>query len=155
MRSRFPTVTLSSEASHFGDDVRRIFHELDRRSGTEPLAGESSPAIDVYERDDSIEIVVDVPGVDAAALRVLARGDTVLIVGEKTVRRPRAESSFHLVERDVGRFARTVRVTRACDIRMAKARLAHGELHLSLPKIAERRGRAIEIRIDDSSSAQK
>ncbi len=152
MRPRFPSVTISSEASYFDDDVRRIFHEFDRRLGAEPLAGESAPAIDVYERDESIEIVVDVPGVDAAALRVLAKGDTILIVGEKTVRRPRAESSFHLVERDVGRFVRTVRVTRACDIRMARARLAHGELHLSLPKIAERRGRAIEIRIDEPTA---
>jgi len=152
MRQRFPTVPLSSETTDFVEDVRRIFYELGRRVGAEPLAGECSPAIDVYERDDSIEIVVDVPGVDPSALRILAKGDLLLIVGEKSVHRPRTELSFHLVERDFGRFARTVRIARACDTSLARAQLVNGELHLSLPKITERRGRAIPIRIDDSST---
>ena len=134
------------------EEVRRIFNELGRRFDAEPLAGECSPAIDVYERDDSIEIVVDVPGVDASALRVLAKGDLILIVGEKSITRPRAELSFHLVERDFGRFARTVRLTRACDTRLARALLVDGELHLSLPKVAERRGRVVPIPINQTVS---
>ena len=129
-----------------------MFSELGHRVGAEPLAGECSPAIDVYERDESIEIVVDVPGVDSSAVRILAKGDLLLIVGEKSVERPRTELSFHLVERDFGRFARTVRTTRACDTSRAQARLVNGELHVSLPKIAERRGRAIPIRIDDATT---
>jgi HSP20 family protein len=151
MRQRFPAVSITSETTDFAEDVRRIYYELGRRVGAEPLAGECSPAIDVYERDESIEIVVDVPGVDPSAVRILAKGDLLLIVGEKNVQRPRTEVSFHLVERDFGRFARTVRTTRACDTSRAQARLVNGELHLSLPKIAERRGRAIPIRIDDST----
>jgi HSP20 family protein len=152
MRQRFPAVSITSETTDFAEDVRRIFYELGRRVDAEPLAGECSPAIDVYERDDSIEIVVDVPGVDPSALRILAKGDLLLIVGEKSVQRPRTELSFHLVERDFGRFARTVRITGACDTSLAKARLVNGELHLSLPKIAERRGRAIPIRIDEAGT---
>jgi HSP20 family protein len=152
MRHRFPAVSISSETTDVAEDVRRIFYELGRPVGAESLAGECSPAIDVYERDESIEIVVDVPGVDPSALRVVARGDLLLIVGEKSVQRPRTELSFHLVERDFGRFARTVRITRACDTSRAQARLVNGELHVSLPKIAERRGGAIPIRIDETTS---
>jgi len=101
----------------------------------------------MYERDEAIEIVVDLPGVDAAAVRVVAKGDTVLIVGEKTARRPRPESSFHLVERDFGRFARAVRLGHSCDTARARAHFADGELHITLPKIAERRDRVIPIAI--------
>ena len=105
------------------------------------------PTIDVYELDDSIDILVDLPGVEASAIRVFAKGDTVLIVGAKTVRRPQSKSSFHLVERDFGRFARTVRIARACDTRRARAHLANGELSISIPKIQERRGQAIPISV--------
>jgi HSP20 family protein len=147
MRSRFPTPTYPSEVAEFGEEIGRLFNELGQTFGHEPLAGECAPALDVYENEDSIDIVVDLPGLDAAAVRVLAKGDTVLIVGEKIARRARAESSFHLVERDFGRFARAVRLTRSCDTGRARAHLAHGELHISVPKIADRRRRTLHIAI--------
>lgn len=136
-----------SEVADFGEEIRRVFVELGRSFGAESLAGQCSPPIDVYEKDDAIEIVMDVPGVEAAAVRVVARGDTILIVGEKAARRPRPESSFHLVERDLGRFARAVRLGHPCDTANARAHFTAGELHVSVPKIAERRGRSIEIPI--------
>ena len=145
MRQRF-TGTWPSEVAEFGDEIRRVFLELGRSFGL--LAGQCSPALDVYEHDDAIEIVVDVPGVDPAAVRVVAKGDTVLIVGEKAARRPRPESSFHLVERDFGRFARAVRLGSPCDSSHARAHVVDGELHIKLPKISERRARTIPIAIE-------
>jgi HSP20 family protein len=147
MRPRFHSVTLPSEVAEFADELRRLFLELGRSLTDESLSGECAPALDVYENDDSIEIVVDLPGVAASAIRVAVKGDTVLIVGEKAGRRPHSESSFHLVERGFGRFARTVRLGRACDMTNIRARLADGELHVSLPKITDRRGRTIPIAI--------
>jgi HSP20 family protein len=78
---------------------------------------------------------------------VLSKGDTLLIVGEKAPRRPRRESTFHLVERGYGRFARVVRLARACDMSNARATMTHGELRVSVPKIDERRGRTIVIEV--------
>ncbi len=140
-------VVVPSEVGDFADEVRRVFLELGRTFGAESLAGECSPAIDVFETDDTLEIAVDLPGVDPAAVRVLMKGDALLIAGEKTPRRGRGESSFHLVERGFGRFARSVRLGRAIDPTNARARLANGELRISIPKIAERRGRTIKIEV--------
>jgi HSP20 family protein len=141
---------LPAEVADFGDEVRRIFLEISHTLASSNLgAGECSPALDVYERDDTIEIVADLPGVAPAAVRVLARGDTILIAGEKTARRPTPASSFHLVERDFGRFARAVRLSYPCDTSRARARFQNGELHVTVPKIAERRGRTIEIPLED------
>jgi HSP20 family protein len=147
MRSRFPAPAFPSEVAEFAEEIRHLLTDLGRHIGNEPLAGECAPALDVYETDEAVEIVVDVPGVEAAAVRVAAHGDTVLIVGEKIARRARAESSFHLVERDFGRFARAVRLTRACDTGRARARIANGELHISVPKIVERRRRILPVAI--------
>ena len=147
MRSRMHSVVVPSEVGDFAEEVRRIFLELGRTFGAESLAGECSPALDVFETDDTIEVAVDLPGVEPVAVRVLMKGDALLIVGEKTPRRGRVESSFHLVERGFGRFARSVRLGRACDPTKARARLADGELRISIPKMADQRGRTIQISV--------
>ncbi|HEY1913104.1 MAG TPA: Hsp20/alpha crystallin family protein [Vicinamibacterales bacterium] len=148
MRTRVHVVTQPTEISDFSDEVRLIFLELGRSFGTDSLGGECSPAIDVYETDDALEIAADLPGVTAQALRIIGKGDSVLIIGEKPARRTRGESSFHLVERGYGRFARVVRLSLACDASKARATLVNGELRITIPKIAERRGKAISIPVN-------
>ncbi len=147
MRPRVHAIAIPSEISGFSDEVRRIFTELGRAFGADSLAGECAPAIDVYETDEALEIAVDLPGVAASAVRLIAKGDSVLIVGEKSTRRTRGESNFHLVERGYGCFARVVRLTRACDTSRARATLTDGELRVTIPKTAERRGRTIQISV--------
>jgi HSP20 family protein len=85
------------------------------------------------------------------AVRLIAKGDHVLIVGEKAARRARGESTVHLVERDYGRFARGVRLARPCDTASARATLREGELRVSVPKVADHRGRAIPIAIQSEN----
>jgi len=145
MRSRIHAVVLPSEAAEFADEVRRAFVDLGRAFGLESLAGECSPPVDVYETDEAIEIAVDLPAVDPNAVRVIFKGGAVLIVGEKSARRSRGESTFHLVERGFGRFARAVRLARPCDGARARATLANGELRITVPKTEERRGRSIQV----------
>ena len=148
MRSRIHAIGLPSEIGEFTDEVRQVFLDLGRTFGSDSLAGECAPAVDVYETDDSLEITVDLPGVDSSAVRVIGKGDSILIAGEKAARRARRESSFHLVERDYGRFARVVRLGRPCNTSKAHATLGNGELRVSVPKIVERRSRAIQIDIN-------
>src|SRR4051794_28886698 len=150
MRPRLHLTAVPSEIGDFSDELRRVFLELGRVFGSESLAGECMPTIDVYETDEALEVAVDLPGVDLAAVRVLGKGDSILIAGEKAARRARSDSSFHLVERGYGRFARVVRLARACDTAQARATLAAGELRVSVPKISDRRGRAIPITVDEA-----
>jgi HSP20 family protein len=147
MRPRVHSIGFPSEIGDFAAEARQVFLELGRAFSSESLAGECAPALDVYETDDTLEITVDLPGVDPAAVRIIGKGDAVLIAGEKAARRARRESSFHLVERGYGRFARVVRLGRACDTAKARARLVEGELRISIPKLSDRRNRAIPIAI--------
>lgn len=113
------------------------------------VSGECLPLQDVFETERTIEIVLDVPGVTSESCRVLLKSGVVLIVGEKDRPEPaRGPASFHLVERDFGRFARAVRVHAAIDAAKTRVRLKDGELRIILPKIAERRGQEILIAID-------
>ena len=98
------------------------------------------------------EVTVDVSGVPPEAIRILFKSGVLLIVGEKE--RPdlsrRGPASFHLVERDFGRFARAVRINVAIDGSQARARLVNGELRVMLPRIAERRGAGLMVPIDST-----
>ena len=109
-------------------------------------AGECSPPLDVIETSEGIEILLDVPGVPAASVRVLFSQGTVIVAGRKT---PGAcahrEAAFHLVERTFGRFTRAVRLTGAFDAGRATATLIAGELRIVVPRVEERRGREIRI----------
>ena len=147
MRPRIHPIAFPTEIGDFAAEVRQVFVELGRTFGSESLTGECSPALDVFETDDMLEIAMDLAGVDPAAVRIIGKGDSVLIAGEKAARRARRESSFHLVERGYGRFARVVRLGRACDTSRARATLVDGELRVSIPKIADRRGTSIQIAI--------
>jgi HSP20 family protein len=147
VRPRVHAIAFSSDLGAFADEVRQIYRELGRAFGSESLAGECAPPVDVYETDDTIEVAVDLPGVEAATVRLVSKADAILIAGEKPAHRAHGDSSFHLVERGYGRFARVVRIGPACDLSRSRASLARGELRISLPKIADRRGRAQRIDI--------
>lgn len=139
---------LFREARDLADDVRRVFEELERDAACRTASGECVPAVDVLETADSVQIVVDLPGVSPDAVRILIRGGTVLIAGGKE---PTAcassKATFHLVERGFGRFARVVRLAGAFDASHAEATMHAGELRLVIPRIAERRGAEIAVPI--------
>jgi HSP20 family protein len=146
MRSRVHAVVLP-EIGEFADDVRQIFRELGRGHAFDTLAGECTPPLDIYETDEALEIAMDLPGVDPTAVRIVVKGNAILVAGEKAPRRGRGDSSFHLVERGFGRFTRTARLSAPCDAARARATLANGELRITLPKIADRRGQSIPITV--------
>jgi HSP20 family protein len=139
----------SSEARELTDDVRELFEDLAARLPHEQRAysGECHPTIDVLETDEAVEVAVDVSGIPASALRVLFRGGVLLIAGEKAAPRTTDEQTFHLVEREFGRFARAVRLTGAFNIPAARASVADGELSIVLPKLIDRRDQSHRITV--------
>lgn len=148
----YSTGSIDLDPADLAEDVQRLFDDLSRRrpDRRHVVAGECMPGVDVFETERAVEIVVDLPGVAIDSVRVLFKGGVVLIVGEKE--RPdiskRAPASFHLVERDFGRFARAVRISAAIEGGQARARLANGELRIMLPRLKERRGGGILVPIE-------
>ena len=139
----------SGESRELADDIRALFDELAATLPHERRAysGECHPALDVFETDDAIEIVMDVSGIPADALRIIFRAGVVVIAGEKAPAPAVAEQTYHLVEREFGRFARAVRVASAIDLPAARAAVRNGELTIVLPKREERRDRLHRVEI--------
>jgi HSP20 family protein len=145
----FHRILLSSEVRDLTDEVGRLFDDLDREAGGAGRAptGHCTPALDVQETAEALEVVMDLPGVAAAHVRLLLKNGVLVIVGEKTspYRGGRGDTTFHLVERGFGRFARAVRLSGAFDGGRARAVLQGGELRVVLPRLDERRGREILV----------
>src|ERR1044071_8327034 len=142
------------QPADLSEDVHRLLDDLarSRPDKRQLVAGECMPVVDVFETDRTVEIVIDLPGVSSDAVRILFKSGVLLIVGEKE--RPdlsrRGPASFHLVERDFGRFARAVRVNAAIDGSQARARMVNGELRVILPRISDRRGTGLLVPIDST-----
>jgi HSP20 family protein len=139
----------SGDARELEDDIRELFADL---AATLPhkhraLTGECHPALDVRETDNAVEVTVDVSGVPREALRILFRGGVLVVAGEKAPVPTMETQTYHLVEREFGRFARAVRVNGAFDVQNARATFYNGELLIVLPKLDDRRGRPHRIQL--------
>lgn len=138
-----------TDARLLADDARRLLDELDRDvPGAAQSSGECRPALDIIETTDATEVIVDVPGISPASIRVAIRRDTVIVVGAKLPSGSPGDARFHLAERSYGRFARAVRIAGAFDGSRAKAIVAAGLLRIVLPRIDDRRGRLIHIDVE-------
>lgn len=137
------------EAEELAADARQLLMELDREvPGAAAATGECRPALDVVDTTSAVEVVMDVPGMPAAALRVCVRRNTVLVVGAKVGSTPPADARYHVAERSSGRFARAVCLSGAVDASRAKAFVQSGLLRVVLPRIEDRRGRLILIPVE-------
>ena len=151
----WPSVLHTAELGDLTEDVRRLLQELATTSSSRSTAaGDCVPPLDVIETDEAVEILLDVPGVAAASLRILLKGSVVLIAGEKWVAGPGpGTGGYHLVERGSGRFARAVRVSGAFEGSRVRATLTDGELRITLPKLADRRGAGLAVPIESTRRA--
>jgi HSP20 family protein len=151
------TLLSAGESSELAEDIRQLFADIAARLAHERRAysGECHPALDVLETTGAVTVIVDVSGVERDALRGLFRANVLIVAGEKAPEPGGGARTFHQVEREFGRFARAVRVSGAVDAGRARATLAHGELVITLPRLADRRGAAHHIPVTDKGDGEQ
>lgn len=143
------TEQVRRDPAGLAEDANQLLTELDRTvPGAASATAECRPPIDVLETAESVEVVVDVPGISVESLRVAIRRETVLVVGVKLPRPADPDARFHLAERSHGRFARAVRLGSAVDASRARATVSVGQLRVILPRIEDRRGRLLIVPVE-------
>ena len=107
------------------------------------------PQVDVYRSDDpaALTIVVELPGVDPAEVKLALAPQALLIAGVR--HRPRDCGHYQQMEIDYGPFQRQVTLDEDVDPEQATATYARGILTITLPispKPAPRASVTIQVR---------
>ncbi len=131
-------------------EVNQLFERLASvRASQADVAGQWLPSVDMFESEDRLVVVVELPGLAADALRVSYREGQLLVTGERRSRRSGlGEAVFVCVERPLGRFRRAIPIDNAVDLQAARACLRDGLLTVELPRVKERRKRETVIKVE-------
>lgn len=107
-----------------------------------------SPALDIAETEDAVEVTAELPGVSEQDLDVSITDGVLTLKGEKSTDREEKEKDYHLVERRYGSFRRSIPLGFTPDEGKVTADFRDGVLKLRIekPANAAARTRKIEIR---------
>ncbi len=134
-----------------GPTLNRVLEDFFRRATPQAEVGEEevvqstwTPAVDVKETDDSLQLYVELPGVNKGEIDISLENNVLTVGGERHFEEHERES-YRRVERAYGKFSRSFRVPRDVDGNKVTAAYTDGILRLELPKVEAAKPRQIEI----------
>jgi HSP20 family protein len=101
-----------------------------------PDIGAGTPAINVAETKDAFEVTAELPGVDEQDIEVSLDGDRLVISGEKKAESMTEEKDWHVEERSLGSFYRSISLPFEPENGALDAYFDKGVLHLTIKKTA-------------------
>lgn len=104
-----------------------------------------APAVDLLEREDSLVLVADLPGLSEDDVQIEMRDNVLTISGERRAQFEDKQNGYHRVERAFGSFARSLTLPDGVDADKIAASFDKGVLEVTIPKPEERKPRRIEI----------
>lgn len=104
-----------------------------------------SPSVDIFENDNSITVLADMPGVKAKDLKIDLRESVLTLTGQVTAPDSSKESDV-LREYHSGIFFRQFTISEMVDQARIDANLTDGVLRLELPKVETARPRQITVK---------
>ena len=103
------------------------------------------PRADIYETDEAIVVVTDMPGVDADSVEIMLEENTLTINGYVEPAKPEGYTLAY-AEYEVGDFVRAFTISNQINRDGIEATVKDGVLKLYLPKITEAQKRKIAIK---------
>jgi HSP20 family protein len=104
------------------------------------------PRTSVYEMDDAVRIIMDIPGVSKGDLDIhYDRGELTITANRETWDREKLTSCY--CERFDGHYRRVFALDNTLDTNKIDAKLAQGVLELTIPKVEAVKPKKIEIKV--------
>lgn len=103
------------------------------------------PPVNIYDDGEAFRVRAELPGVDRDDLEINAKGDEIVIRGERTVAPPKEGADWHRRERQSGEFRRTVTLPQPVNPDKVTANLKLGVLDVYAPRAEETEPKKIEI----------
>ncbi len=136
------------EITHIQSLLNGVFDSFAEGKGEFSSLGGFSPDVDICESSSELIVTFEVSGVDVNALKLTLLRDRIILEGNKS-RSKKNSSDYICMERAFGKFRRMLPLTSAVNTHNAEARLHNGLLVVRIPKLTDRRGKAIIINIEE------
>jgi HSP20 family protein len=131
------------------DDLNSLFESPFWSTFSRPgeLFSGWSPALDLYENNDNIIAMVEVPGMRKEDIEISLHDGTLTIAGERKSEISKGEKAERS-ERYVGKFRRSITLPARVDANKVNATYRDGILTVTLPKAEEAKPKQIQVRAD-------
>ena len=132
------------------DSETKALKARDKREVTTPTEQTKpgplfTPAVDIFETDQEITLLADMPGVKAKDLNIDLRDDVLTLDGE--VEPPEGKSEVDVFrEYQSGKYSRQFSLSQVIDQSNIDAELKEGVLRLKLPKVEAATPRKIAVK---------
>jgi HSP20 family molecular chaperone IbpA len=103
------------------------------------------PRADIYETDDELVVVADMPGVDENSVEVTLEKNVLTITGNVDLVQPE-NFSLAYAEYEEGDYERSFTLSNEIDLNSIEATVKDGVLRLHLPKIGEAKTKKIAVK---------
>ena len=123
------------------------FPEVVKQIGVKPYQGSAYPKVNVYEYDDKVGIVAEIPGLDKSQLNVEVQDGTLTISGDK--HGVWEEEGAKVIRRELkaSSFKRSFQLGELLDGDNIKADFKDGVLSISVPKIEPEKPKKTFVKI--------
>jgi HSP20 family protein len=113
------------------------------------------PPLDMYEKEDSFTVRMELPGVKPEDLDISVTGDTLTIKGEYKPPAEVKEKDYHYCEMCYGSFSRSITMPAAIDANKIEATYENGILEIHLPKAKAAKPAKIEVKAKKTETKAK
>ena len=119
--------------------------ELEKREEATTPTRVFVPNADIYETNDALTVILEMPGVEKNNVDVRVEDDVLRVTGQLDLSKYKGLVPLY-TEYNIGNYARNFRLSNKIDQNKIAAELKDGVLWLTLPKAEEAKPRTIEIK---------
>jgi HSP20 family protein len=109
--------------------------------------GSWTPAVDIYEDENSFLVKVELPEIERKDVKVSLHENTLSISGERRIENEDKREGYHRVERSYGQFYRSFTLPPNTNQDAIAAEFKDGVLRLAIPKKEEAKPKQIDVQI--------
>jgi HSP20 family protein len=119
--------------------------EQEKREETTVPARIFLPVVDIYETQDALTVILEMPGVEKSNIDVRVEGGALHVGGKIDLSKYQGLQPLY-TEYNIGHYARSFQLSSKIDQNKIEAELKDGVLSLTLPKVEEAKPRTIQVR---------
>ena len=138
--------------SSLQEQVNRLFESNFPSRGSESTPTAWAPAVDVYETENELVIMADLPDVSEKDLDVRVENNMLTIHGERKFEQKVKEENYLRMERSYGSFSRSFSLPNSVNTEAIKAEYMDGVLNITLPKRAESKPKQVKIAVGNGKN---